>query len=568
MNSDLHDKLNQLRQNFVEEYNSQLANLINLWREVRTKKLLEPLEKFLFELHKLRGSAGALNFSNLSNRLELVEQELISSKKNVDNLTPTTCSYIDRHLNELITAAKTQPNPMLLVNKYENPVNPYLNKMKPLHSSSLVNKNNTEITYHDITIGIINEDREASELTAKVIRGFGFDVTLYHSLQAFSSSNSVKYKLVIIDMKLSECAEKEAFELAKKLEDEDVRVFIQTSSNKFESRLASVRADVSSYLLKPVDVTHLVGKIREAFDFDHFGEHRVLLLDDQEAVGIFYKTLLEDKGFEVLNLDDANYLMTALESFSPDIFLLNFRMPEASGIEVAQVIRQQVKFDYVPIIFLTSDSEIQTKLSALECGADDIIAKDTSHNLIANQIESRIKRGQKIRYLASRDSLTGVLNHGQIMEAANHAFRLAERATKTLIVAMIDVDFFKKVNDTHGHASGDKVLVSLGQLLIQSVRSTDYVGRYGGEEFMLVFVDSDLAVIEKKVNAIRESFNHIAFKFDETPFSCSFSAGIASSKDNKSLNDLICAADQALYKAKEQGRNRVILAGKTDENPN
>ena len=133
---------------------------------------------------------------------------------------------------------------------------------------------------------------------------------------------------------------------------------------------------------------------------------------------------------------------------------------------------------------------------------------------------------------------------------------------------MIDVDFFKKVNDTHGHASGDKVLVSLGQLLIQSVRSTDYVGRYGGEEFMLVFVDSDLAVIEKKVNAIRESFNHIAFKFDETPFSCSFSAGIASSKDNKSLNDLTCAADQALYKAKEQGRNRVILAGKTDENPN
>jgi diguanylate cyclase (GGDEF)-like protein len=251
--------------------------------------------------------------------------------------------------------------------------------------------------------------------------------------------------------------------------------------------------------------------------------------------------------------------MTELESFHPDVFLLDMHMPNISGLEVARILRQQAKYDYVPIIFLTADEDINTKLGVLECGADDVIPKNTPPNIIVQQIDSRIQRGQEIRYLASRDSLTGVLNHGQIMDAATHALRLASRQQKPTVVVMIDLDHFKGVNDKYGHISGDKVLISLGQLLLQSVRDTDYVGRYGGEEFMVVFSDTDPSIIESKMNSILTAFLQINYTVAEKSFHCSFSAGLASSSNHEKLSELIASADAALYKAKAAGRSKICV---------
>jgi diguanylate cyclase (GGDEF)-like protein len=235
------------------------------------------------------------------------------------------------------------------------------------------------------------------------------------------------------------------------------------------------------------------------------------------------------------------------------------QMPNISGLEIARLLRQQAKYDYVPIIFLTSDDDIKTKLEVLECGADDVIPKNTPPNLIVQQVDSRIQRGQEIRYLASRDSLTGVLNHGQIMEAAAHAFRLAARNQQPAVIVMIDLDHFKGVNDKYGHLSGDKVLISLGQLLLQSVRDTDYVGRYGGEEFMVVFSNALPGIIESKMDKILNAFLHINYTVDKQSFNCSFSAGLASSIHHEKLSELISSADTALYRAKNAGRSQICV---------
>jgi diguanylate cyclase (GGDEF)-like protein len=283
------------------------------------------------------------------------------------------------------------------------------------------------------------------------------------------------------------------------------------------------------------------------------------LLDDQASIGIFYKALLEDEHVEVLAINHAESIMTELESFHPDVFLLDMHMPNISGLEVARLLRQQSKYDYVPIIFLTADEDINTKLEVLECGADDVIPKNTPPNLIVQQVDSRIQRGQEIRYLASRDSLTGVLNHGQIMDAAAHALRLSSRQQKPTVVVMIDLDHFKGINDKYGHVSGDKVLISLGQLLMQSVRDTDYVGRYGGEEFMVVFSDTDPNIIENKMNDILTAFLQISYTVAEQSFNCSFSAGLARSSHHKKLSELVSSADAALYVAKEAGRSRIYM---------
>jgi diguanylate cyclase (GGDEF)-like protein len=255
-------------------------------------------------------------------------------------------------------------------------------------------------------------------------------------------------------------------------------------------------------------------------------------------------------------------VLDELKDYDPDIFLLDLFMPKVNGIELAKIIRLLEKYDSIPIVFLTSEDTIQTKLDVLECGCDDVLPKNIPPDVLVKQVISRLKRGQTLRYLNSRDTLTGLLNHGQIMEAASSAVQLGFRRKSTTIIAMIDLDFFKSVNDTYGHAAGDKVLMGLGQLLLQHVRQTDYIGRYGGEEFLLVFPDSELAAIQDKLNHIREVLGSLIFKHGKQDFTVTYSAGIASSERFQSLTDILLAADNALYQAKAAGRNNIKIADK------
>jgi diguanylate cyclase (GGDEF)-like protein len=552
MSSKLEQKLAEFRVTFIAEFNDKLAVLIKLWSEARTSQSIDAVKQFRFEVHSLKGSSGTLNFMTLSDRLGMIEEEVAPCEDQINSLN-SVIPFIDRHLNSMIEASRNNPNPLLIL------------KNTPLTLGELREplKKKEEIvlhSYRDIKIALIDDNQATSSVHAKLLAGFGFEISQFNSIEQLDKVLDQKtFNIVLIDTDNSTDQSQQMFEYATKLRSFDIDVFILSSSNSFENRLDAVRASVNEYLLKPVNITTLVSKIRKNFKIDLIRPFRILLLDDQASIGIFYKTLLEDEHIEVLAINKAESIMTELESFHPDVFLLDMHMPNISGLEIARLLRQQAKYDYVPIIFLTADEDIKTKLEVLECGADDVISKNTPPDLIVKQVDSRIQRGQEIRYLASRDSLTGVLNHGQIMDAAAHALRLASRQQNPTVVVMIDLDHFKGVNDKHGHVGGDKVLISLGQLLLQSVRDTDYVGRYGGEEFMVVFCDAEPSTIENKMNNILTAFLHIQYTIAEQSFNCSFSAGLATSTHHEKLSELISSADAALYKAKNAGRSQVCM---------
>jgi diguanylate cyclase (GGDEF)-like protein len=552
MSSKLEQKLAEFRITFIAEFNGKLAVLTKLWSNARTSQSLDAVKKFRFEVHSLKGSSGALNFLTLSDRLGMIEEEVAPCEEQINSLK-SIVPFIDRHINSMIEASRSTPNPLLVLKEATYPVGELREPQK----------NKEEITsqsYREIKIALIDDNENTSAVNAKLLAGFGFTINQFNSIvQLEKGLEKNTFNLVLIDTDNSTNSPEQLFAFAAKLREFDTDVFVLSSSSSFENRLSAVRSKVNEYLLKPVNITTLVSKIRKNFKIDLIRPYRILLLDDQALVGSFYKTLLEDEHVEVLAISKADSIMTELESFHPDVFLLDMHMPDISGLEVARLLRQQSKYDYVPIIFLTSDDNIKTKLEVLECGADDVIPKNTPPNLIVQQVDSRIQRGQEIRYLASRDSLTGVLNHGQIMEAAAHALRLSKRQQKPTVVVMIDLDHFKGVNDKYGHVGGDKVLISLGQLLLQSVRDTDYVGRYGGEEFMVVFSNATPRVIESKMNNILTAFLHINYTVDKQSFNCSFSAGLASSTDHEKLSELISSADAALYQAKDAGRSQICV---------
>ena len=552
MSAKLEQKLAEFRITFIADFSDKLAVLIKLWSDARKSQSLDAVKKFRFEVHSLKGSSGTLNFLTLSDRLGMIEEEVAPCEEKINNIK-SVIPFIDRHMNSMIEASRTHPNPLLVLKN----IPPAIGELR---QSQKKKEDISSQSYRDIKIALIDDNETTATMHAKLLAGFGFTVRQFNSIQELKNVSDQKtFNLVLIDTDNSIDSPENMYTFAGKLRSDGIDVFILSSSSSFENRLAAVRAKTNEYLLKPMNITTLVSKIRKNFKIDLIRPYRILLLDDQASVGIFYKTLLEDEHVEVLAISQADSIMTELESFHPDVFLLDMHMPNISGLEVARLLRQQSKYDYVPIIFLTADEDINTKLQVLECGADDVIPKNTSPNLIVQQVDSRIQRGQEIRYLASRDSLTGVLNHGQIMDAAAHALRLAARQQKPTVVVMIDLDHFKGVNDKYGHGGGDKVLISLGQLLLQSVRDTDYVGRYGGEEFMVIFNDAQPSVIESKMNNILTAFLQINYTVAEKSFHCSFSAGLACSTHHEKLSELISSADAALYKAKDAGRSQVCM---------
>jgi diguanylate cyclase (GGDEF)-like protein len=552
MSSKLEKKLSEFHISFTAEFNEKLALIIKHWSEVRTTQSLESVKKFWFEVHSLRNSSDTLNFSTLSDRLGIIEEEVASCKDQINSIK-TIIPFIDRHMNSIIEASRKKINPLLIQKDIPASLSELRDPQKKKEEIS-------SQSYREIKIALIDDNEATSSVNAKLLAGFGFRISHFNSIQPLEEMLSHQtFSLVLIDTDNSTNSPEQIFIFAAKLQSFETDVFILSSSSSFENRLAAVRAKVNEYLLKPVNITTLVSKIRKNFKIDLIRPYRILLLDDKALIGDFYKTLLEDEGVEVLAISQAESIMAELESFHPDVFLLDMHMPNINGLEVARLLRQQTKYDYVPIIFLTDDDDINIKLEVLQCGADDVIPKNTPPKLIVQQVDSRIQRGQEIRYLASRDSLTGVLNHGQIMDAAAHSLRLSSRQEKPTIVVMIDLDNFKAVNDKYGHLGGDKVLISLGQLLLQSVRDTDYVGRYGGEEFMVVFSDADPSVIEHKMNNILTAFLHINYTVAKQSFHCSFSAGLASSTNHEKLSELISSADVALYKAKNAGRSQICV---------
>ncbi|WP_299078246.1 diguanylate cyclase [uncultured Paraglaciecola sp.] len=554
MTSKLEQKLADFRVTFISEFNEKLTVLVALWSEAKQTLSTDTIRQFRFEVHSIKGASSSLNFLALSDKLNIIEEE-ISGWQDKTRHFEQVISTVDTQMNTIIEASKTTPNTLLKVKELSS-------NYKELRDPSNINQEIIPKSYQEIRIAIVDYNKTTLSVNAKFLAEFGFIIDQFDSIEQLDQVFDQKansYSLVLIDTDNIPNNKQQIFTFAAKMNTLNNDVFILSSSNTFEDRVAAVRAKVNEYLLKPVNITTLVSKIRKNFKIDLIRPYRILLLDDQTIVGNFYKTLLEDTHVEVLAISQPETIMVELESFHPDVFMLDMHMPNISGIEVARLLRQQAKYDYVPIIFLTSDDNINTKLEVLECGADDVILKNTPPKIIVQQVDSRIQRGQEIRYLASRDSLTGVLNHGQIMESAFHALRLASRQHKPTVVVMIDLDHFKAVNDEYGHVGGDKVLISLGQLLLQSVRDTDYVGRYGGEEFMVVFSDADPNVIESKMNNILTSFLHINFTIAKQSFNCSFSAGLASSTHHKKLSELISAADSALYKAKHGGRSQVCV---------
>jgi diguanylate cyclase (GGDEF)-like protein len=439
----------------------------------------------------------------------------------------------------------------------------------PDQKTPLAGKNTSELasTHEDAVIPrrifVVSDDCElAGELKVQ-LSYFGYDVSVYHTLENFRHAIQPILDVVVLMDITHQKDELNGVGVMKEIQrgrENPVPVVFFSVRDTIMARLEAVRAGSIAYLSKPVNIGNLIDKLDVMTSARAQEPYRVMIVDDSAALTAFHAAVLEQAGMVVKAVNDPLKVTEALLEFTADLILIDIYMPECNGMELAKVIRQLDAYVSIPIVFLSTENNLDTQLFAMGLGGDDFLTKPIQPEHLVSSVTSRIRRSLMLRSFMIRDSLTGLLNHTAIKDQLEGEVARAKRQKKPLSFAMIDIDNFKRVNDTYGHPAGDRVLKSLSRLLKQRLRACDLIGRYGGEEFAVVLVDADHAAAMKVLDTIRNDFCQLRQEADGKEFFVTFSCGIADVAQFPEANRLNDAADKALYKAKHAGRNRVMPA--------
>jgi two-component system, cell cycle response regulator len=290
---------------------------------------------------------------------------------------------------------------------------------------------------------------------------------------------------------------------------------------------------------------------------------KVLLVEDSYFERRKVGDYLTEWGFDYLAVGSGTEAIKLLESPNPpQITLLDWVLPGMDGIDVLRRIRKLSRGNYVYTVMLTAKKKKEDRLKAMEAGADDYLSKPVD----PSELRSRIMVGKRIvelqqslRFAATHDFLTNLMNRAEILATLEREFSRSGRDDKPTSLILADIDHFKRVNDTLGHAAGDEVLKEVARRLKADLRPYDVVGRYGGEEFLLILPGCNLAIGARRADEIRRL---VAKSPIETPFgstSATVSMGVAATDAVRdcSIAEFLHEADVSMYTAKKNGRNRV-----------
>jgi len=289
----------------------------------------------------------------------------------------------------------------------------------------------------------------------------------------------------------------------------------------------------------------------------------VLLVDDEEVNLYALKVILESRGYECLSASNGPDGLRVAGERLPDVILLDIHMPVMDGFEVCRRLKDNPRTLPIPVIFLTARHRDQEEvIRGLDLGANDYVTKpfNTAELLARVGVMVRVRNAEDTMRVASHtDELTGLSNRRFLQQRLEEELHRARRYSTRLACIMLDVDHFKAINDTHGHAAGDFVLREVAAILKRHVRKSDLAVRYGGEEFLLILFENDKNGTLRVAERILRDVEGHAFRWNGGVLRVTLSSGVSVYPDAgiSTSDELIARADSALYSAKTSGRNMV-----------
>ncbi|XOZ32618.1 diguanylate cyclase domain-containing protein [Halomonadaceae bacterium KBTZ08] len=547
----LDSKLNKLRSAYRERLTQELG-AIRAYAEPQEhdEDVARTVASLRHRLHKLAGSAGTFGFHQLGKSARTLEQ----------NLQAALAQNADGQRRALEQARRQVAQLAESLNADEN-----LTANVGVEAAGA--RSGPDVPY----IGLIERDQILADYIAHQLESFGYRIQHYRDPQAFLAGDEPAPDLLLVDHRagVAEHHPTPTDYWQSLLADIECPVIFMGGHEDFWARLEAVRAGADSYFVKPLDIPKIAARISRTIQDRRQGEERVLIVDDDEALLEHLATVLTHAGMVVETLCHSEALLDRTSDFRPELVLMDLHMPEVSGDELAAMLRQFDQWSNLPILYLSQEQEQQQRIDALIRGGDDFINKPVSDEYLIKTCRSRVRRLRTVEQAIALDGLTGLLRHANIKEALETELQGARRSGNPLSVVMLDIDHFKQVNDSYGHALGDMVISTVGTLMAQHFRRSDRLGRYGGEEFVAVLPNCDVAEAERLINTLRGAFSEISFFDDTTRFSCTLSAGIADTETSSGRDgeQLLKQADIALYRSKQAGRNCVSRAFSQAEPP-
>lgn len=544
----LPDKLTELSQ-AIEAAKGEPANL-------------ELLDEVKGLAHKMKGTGGSLGFRKVGEHMAFIEDSAIKMKELPEEERTHIWHQIDRSLVDARMDGEQEAREVIDVmnsGAEEDEASPDQEKSDDKERPAMAR------------IMVVDRDKDFLEVVEELGKEASVEVIRAQTTPE-ALDKAAQYPLDAALINIVSEKSQEGFRLAREIRSLPGNhnlplAFISGESSSVQDEADATHAGASLYLNKPFKPDSLEKAVEHLVAIRQGGRPRILITDDDEFFANTIALVLRNEGMIVKTLNDPNQILDTMQEFPPDMLLLDVMMPGITGFDVCRKLRKVPRWRDLPIIFLTGQTGVEARVEAFRCGGDDYLPKPVVNEELLTRVKVRIDRAAMLRERSDKDTITGLLLRRAFSEQLSAILAESERINCNFSICLLDVDHFKKVNDTHGHLAGDRVLAGLGQLLSKRFRVDDIRGRWGGEEFILAFRRETKERIHKAVDRVLEEFRGMEFESDSgVKFHCSFSGGLATYPDDgETIFDLVQTADQRLYIAKENGRNQIVIKeGKTE----
>ena len=297
----------------------------------------------------------------------------------------------------------------------------------------------------------------------------------------------------------------------------------------------------------------------------------ILIVDDNDSNRDLLQRRLRLYDFECVQASGGKEALSILSKQKIDLVLLDVLMPDMNGIEVLNAIRNSELQSDLPVIMVSGFDDVRSVAKCIAIGASDYLSKPVDGVVLGAKVVAALERKalrkksnelmDQLTVQATTDQLTGIRNRRSIYEKLDSLIQSCKDNSSNFGIILLDIDFFKSVNDAFGHHAGDMVLIEAAERFSQNIRSNDFIGRQGGEEFLALIDDIEIDEITQIAERVRQSIESNVINLEGTEIKITVSGGIAHSSEKIERDDLINLADERLYLAKENGRNRIINQG-------
>lgn len=535
MNDKAKLKLQKLQAEFPKHFAAKLDGVVRQWRALNSHFDKQEFRDMHTAVHSLCGSSSTYGYSFLSQAvrdLEIYLKQLLDYQ----TLNGTQQSEISRLINCIKDTLQDE---------------------KKILPADRIEAFSDKTVTNTLVLYLIEHKGKAERSLQANLKEVGYTLTFLKTLTKLQNiiKSQIPAAIIIDEYHLND---KNISELAKLKQHYQINMLCVVDNDDVQTRLKSIRTGASIFLQKPVDIFYLTNRLVHLCALSTKADYRILILEDSESLANYYALVLEEAGMRVRVITKPMQLMQELRDFSPNLLLMDLYLPECTGFDLAMIVRQEECYASLPIIFVSTENDRYKQLAILNsCGGDDFLTKPVLPQNLVAAVKSRAQRAALLTSYIVEDSLTKLLNHTYILTQLQLQIIRAEREPQTISVAMIDLDHFKQINDKYGHPIGDIILKKVAVFLSSQVRHTDFIGRYGGEEFVIIFPNTPLQNAMKLCNRILENFSATTFDANGYELHITLSIGVAEHPTHKTVDSLIAAADRALYQAKSKGRNRV-----------